>query len=50
MMDRKKTIDYNDDTENYLIELRTTGNLTIHRAIPKMGIDCLRFPDGRNLT
>ena len=29
MMIRKKTIEYNNDTENYSIEQRTTVNLTI---------------------
>ena len=28
MMNRKKTIEYNNDTENYSIEQRTTLNLT----------------------
>ena len=28
MMNRKKTIEYNNDTENYSIEQRTTVNLT----------------------
>ena len=29
MMNRKKTIEYNNDTENYSIEQRTIMNLTI---------------------
>ena len=32
MMIRKKTIEYNNDTENYSIEQRTTVNLTTKRA------------------
>ena len=29
MMNRKKTIEYNNDTENYSIQQRTTVNLTL---------------------
>ena len=32
MMNRKKTIEYNNDTENYSIEQRTTVNLTSFRS------------------